>query len=77
MTDLLWHPSSQNSKERLPEGQEGPRDGGAVGSTWQDLLKRKMDAAGIDYFSAGRWEAGHGRGEAGCGGRLQGDLSVG
>lgn len=48
--DFLWHPSaylciflsSQNSKERLPGGQEGPRDGGAVGGTWLDLLARKM-----------------------------------
>lgn len=50
MTDLPWHPSaylciflsSQNSKERLPGGQEGPRDGGAAGGTWLDLLASKM-----------------------------------
>lgn len=51
MRDLPWHPSaylciclsSQNSKERLPGEQEGPRYGGVVGSQYSavDLLARE------------------------------------
>lgn len=52
--------SSKNSKIRLPGGQSGPGGGDAGGSNWLAPLERKLEDAGIDFFSTGRWDAGHG-----------------